>query len=70
VVDGVLRCRVTAPPVDGAANEALCRLLSDDLGVPRSAVDVVGGTTARVKRVVIMGRSEAAIRARWPGLRV
>ena len=39
-----LRVRVTAPPVDGRANEALTRLLASKLGVPRSDVRVVGGT--------------------------
>ncbi len=38
VVDGVLRARVAAPAVDGAANQALLRLLADALVVPRSDV--------------------------------
>ena len=39
--DGVLLARVAAPPVDGRANEALCRLLSDVVGVARTRVNVV-----------------------------
>jgi len=68
VVEGVLRARVAAAPVDGAANEALCRLLSRETGLPRSAIRVVSGATARVKVVELDGVGEEALRARWPGL--
>ena len=68
VVQGVLRARVAAAPVDGAANEALCRLLSREAGLPRSAIRVVSGATARVKVVELDGVGEEALRARWPGL--
>jgi uncharacterized protein len=53
--DGAVLARVSAPPVDGKANEALCRLLAKTLGVPRSAVDVVRGQTARDKLVRVGG---------------
>ncbi len=70
VVDGSLRCRVTAPPVDGAANEALLRLLARELGLPRSAVTIARGATGRTKLVEVDGPSPAELRARWPGLAV
>jgi uncharacterized protein (TIGR00251 family) len=70
VVDGVLRVRVTAPPVDGAANVALLRLLADRLGVPRRDLRIVSGDSARQKVVAVDGVAAEAIVARWPGLRV
>ena len=48
---------VTAPPVDGRANEALTRLLAARLGVANGAVEVVGGHTARRKLVAVDGLS-------------
>lgn len=42
-----LRIRVTAPPVDSSANEALVRLLSKHLGCPRNCVELVRGHTSR-----------------------
>jgi uncharacterized protein len=68
VLDGVLRVRVAAPPVDGAANRALTALLADELGVPGGAVRIVSGETARTKVVEIDGLDGPAIEARWPGL--
>ncbi len=65
---GILRVRVTAPPVDGAANEALCRLLARELGVPRRAVRVASGATGRSKVVEVDGVEPAALAAAWPGL--
>jgi hypothetical protein len=59
-----LRVRVTAPPVDGRANEALGRLLARHLGVPRGAVRIVGGATARTKVVEIEGIEAAELAAR------
>ena len=70
VVDGVLRVRVTAPPVDGAANDGLLRLLASELGVPRRALRLVSGETARHKVVAVDDVPSEAIVARWPGLRV
>jgi len=69
VVDGVLRVRVAAPAVDGAANRAMLRLLADELGVPRGAVSLVVGAGNRSKVVEVDGVDPSAVAARWPGLR-
>ena len=50
-----LRVRLTAPPVDGAANEALVRLLADRLDVSRGSVALVSGHTGRNKVVEVSG---------------
>ena len=49
--DGVLRVRVKAPPVDGKANQALLDLLARRLGLSSSRIEIVGGVTARTKRI-------------------
>ena len=58
----VLKARVRAAPHEGAANDALVRLLARTLGVPPRSVEVTGGATSRIKRVTIVGdgRSLAA----------
>jgi uncharacterized protein (TIGR00251 family) len=58
--DGVLRARVSAPPVDGKANKALCRLIAKRLGVAPSRVSVVSGGKSRDKLVRIDGLDVAA----------
>jgi len=70
VVDGELRARVTAPAVEGAANNALVRLLADELGVARRDVRIVAGGSSRRKLVVVDGMGADELVARWPGLRV
>ncbi|TPE50137.1 DUF167 domain-containing protein [Amaricoccus solimangrovi] len=50
----VLRVRVSAPPVEGAANAALIACLSDLLGLPRSAITLLAGERARVKRLRLL----------------
>jgi hypothetical protein len=61
VVDGRLRVAVTAPPTDGEANEAVARLLAESLGVRRSAVEILRGTTGRRKTVRVRGATLAAL---------
>lgn len=64
VRDGRLLVRVTAPPLDGRANAAVCALLAKAIGVPKSAVSVVRGEASRDKRVRIAGVvDERAVRA-------
>ena len=60
-----LKVRVAAPPVEGAANTALEALLAKALGLPRSAVSVARGQTARIKQVEITGRVLADLVAAW-----
>lgn len=49
----VLKVRVRALPEDGAANDALVRLMATSLGVPKSAVAVIAGKAQRIKQVRI-----------------
>jgi uncharacterized protein len=60
---GEVLIRLSAPPVDGAANEALAAFLSTALHCPRRAVSLVSGQTGRSKRLRIDGISEAVARA-------
>ena len=66
----MLKIRVTAPAVEGAANSALVNLLADELEVARRDVRIVAGATSRQKLVVVDGVTSEAVVARWPGLRV
>lgn len=63
IVDGVLQARVSAPPVDGKANRALCKLIAKRAGVAPSRVSVVRGERARDKLVAVEGLEEAALLA-------
>jgi uncharacterized protein (TIGR00251 family) len=62
--DGVLQVRVSAPPVDGKANKALCRLVAKRAGVAPSRVSVVRGEKSRQKLLLIEGLGEAELKAR------
>ena len=70
MVDGMLRARVAAPPVAGAANHALLRLLASELDVPQRDVRLVAGAGGRTKVVMVDGVDAGVILARWPGLKV
>lgn len=50
---GTLKVRLTAPPVDGMANEALIALLAERLGLPKRSISIVRGATGRQKVVEI-----------------
>ena len=70
VREGILRIRVNAPAVEGAANAALIELLANELGVAKRSVRIVAGATSRQKLVVVDGVAGDLVVARWPGLRV
>ena len=59
--DGVLVARVSAPALEGRANQALCRLIARSLGIRRSQVSIVRGERARDKLVRVEGIGRADI---------
>lgn len=59
--DGALRVHVNAPPVEGAANEELTRLLARAFDVPVRAVEIVSGQATKFKRVRITGAKRAQL---------
>ena len=61
--DGALKVRITAPPVEGAANRHLERFLADAFGLARSRVRVVAGEASRRKLVCLVGVDEGRARA-------
>lgn len=63
VHDEALKVALAAPPVDGAANAALLRVLAKALGVPRGALSVVAGARARRKTLEAPAEAEPALRA-------
>lgn len=56
--DGALKVRIASPPVDGAANEELIRLLAKTFDVSKSAVEVVSGHTSKSKQVRVEGERD------------
>lgn len=54
MADGTLKVKLTAAPVDGKANEALIKLLSDEFKVARSKIKLVSGLTSKNKIIEIV----------------
>jgi uncharacterized protein YggU (UPF0235/DUF167 family) len=59
--EGVLVIRVTAPAVDGRANESMRRLVAKRLGVPKSAITIIRGQRSRDKVIAIDGVDEPTL---------
>jgi uncharacterized protein (TIGR00251 family) len=59
--DGTVKIRLTSPPVEGKANEALVAFLAEILEVPPSHIDIVAGTTGRDKLVSILDMDASAV---------
>jgi uncharacterized protein (TIGR00251 family) len=53
--EGAVKVRLTAPPVDGAANIELIKLFAKKLGVSRSAIEIAAGETSKTKRLRVTG---------------
>lgn len=64
---GGLRVRLTAPPVDGAANDALVALLAERLGIAKRDISVVHGMTSRQKIVEVSGMTPEVLEQRLAG---
>ena len=65
--DGAILIRLAAPPVDGAANDALIEFLAETLDLPRRNVTILAGEKSRNKRVQIAGATQDSIRSRLLG---
>jgi len=63
----VIKIRLTAPPVEGAANAALIGFLADTLGVAKGRIEIVAGETSRRKLVTILGMTPAEVERRLLG---
>ena len=61
--DGALKVRIASPPVDGAANEELIRVLAKSFGVSKSAVEIVSGQSSKTKQIRITRASVEKITA-------
>ena len=64
VVEGALRVRLVAPPVEGAANRALVAFLADTLGVPKRDIEIAAGEHGRRKLVRVRGLTPEEVRRR------
>ena len=60
--DGSLKVRLTAPPVEGAANEEMVKLLAKAFRVPRRCVEILSGHASRRKKIRIYGAASSAVR--------
>ena len=63
--EGLLKISVSAPPVKGAANKGLVKLLSKSLGVPKSRLSIISGETSSRKRVLIQDMTAEAAERWW-----
>lgn len=59
-LDGALKVRIASPPVDGAANAELIKLLAKTFDVPKSAVEIIGGQTSKTKKVRVFSKNAKA----------
>jgi uncharacterized protein (TIGR00251 family) len=62
--DGMIVVRLTAPPVEGAANRALIEFLAGALDVPKSAIEIAAGARSREKRIRVASLSAEALSTR------
>ncbi len=64
-MDGALKVKINAPPIDGAANAELIKILAKHFGVAKSAIEILKGQTSKTKQIKIVG----ARAAKLPGVK-
>ena len=64
LADGRIKIALTAPPLDGKANQALLKFLSKLLGVSKTKIQISGGVTSRDKLLGVSGIAESEARAK------
>lgn len=62
----VVRIRVGAAAVDGAANVAMVRMLAEKVGVPKSTIEIIAGQSSRGKRILFRGLTATELLRRLP----
>lgn len=62
--DGTVKIRLTAPPVEGQANQALINFLAEVLGIPRTNIEIVAGINGRDKLVSILDLDSDVVHAK------
>lgn len=60
--DGAMKIKIAAPPVDGAANTELIKLLASKFNVSKGDIEITGGETSKNKRIKITNLSESKFR--------
>lgn len=63
-----IKVRLSAPPVEGAANRALVKFLAERLDVPEGCIEIISGKATRDKLVCVLGMSPEQLEARLNGL--
>jgi uncharacterized protein len=67
IQDGVFKIKVTAPPVEGAANEACIKLLAGELGLKKSQLEISSGTKSRRKTVMVKNINKIELELKMKG---
>ena len=62
---GVLKIRVSAPPIEGEANRALCRYLAEVFSIPQRSVEICSGENSRHKRIKLTGVTPEQVREKF-----
>jgi uncharacterized protein (TIGR00251 family) len=62
--DGTVKIRLTAPPVEGLANNALVEFLADILDIAKSKIEIIGGMTGRNKLITILDLDPETVQKR------
>ena len=61
-LNGSLKVKISAPPVDGAANDEVVKLIAKAFGVSRSSVSIIAGQNSKTKRISVRGSTPERLR--------
>jgi uncharacterized protein len=64
VQDGAFKLKVTAPPVEGAANEACIKLLAGELKLKKSQIEIFSGAKSRRKTILVKNTNKSDLKSR------
>jgi uncharacterized protein len=64
IIDGTVKIKVTAPPIEGKANDACLKLLAKEIGIPKSSLYIVAGERSKRKTIAVKGYSKDEVSKR------